>query len=195
MARKWNTDTFTFCVVKRNMRNRVLSLAIPLNILTRQLRNNDMGDGFYYDFFHVWLQRVRLKKKWWVLKLALVSSLSPIMVALENTDFFSFYLPPFRQKLAEAAGYRRDKASWGAPGSVPSVWEWHRWTWWPSGVTQIKTDNRAGRHADRRGSWWVGVHADSQSRRQTDRQADVITDRFIFGIARWGYVSWGFKPL
>lgn len=90
MARKWNTDTFTFCVVKRNMRNRVLSLAIPLNILTRQLRNNDMGDGFYYDFFHVWLQRVRLKKKWWVLKLALVSSVSLIMVALENTDFFLF---------------------------------------------------------------------------------------------------------
>lgn len=50
MARKWNTDTCTFCVVKPNIRNRVLSLAIPLNVLTRQQRYNDMGDGFLWWF-------------------------------------------------------------------------------------------------------------------------------------------------
>lgn len=43
MARKWNTDTFTFCVVKRNMRDHFLSPAIPLNILTRQQKKQWYG--------------------------------------------------------------------------------------------------------------------------------------------------------
>lgn len=62
-------------------------------------------------------------------------------------------------------------------------------------VTKWSDANQNRQSGRKARSWWVSVHADSQSWRQTDRQADVITGRFIFGIARWGYVSWGFKLL
>lgn len=194
MARKWNTDTFTFCVVKWNMRNHLLSLAIALNILTRQQKKQWYGRWILLWLLSCVAPTCTFKEK----VMSSEACFGSFFVSNNGgtgEDRFLFSLTPFRQKPAEAAGCWRDIASWGAPGRVPGVWEWHRWTWWPSGVTQIKTDNRAGRHADRRGSWWASVHADRQSWRQTDRQADVITDRFIFGIARWGYVSWGFKLL
>lgn len=35
-----------------------LKFATTLNIFTRRARKKDMGDGFYYYFFHVWLQPV-----------------------------------------------------------------------------------------------------------------------------------------
>lgn len=67
-----------------------LKLAIPLNIFTGQLRKNNMGDGFYYYFFHVWLQPVSSEETHKSNKsqsfLSVFSSL--IMGALKSTESF-----------------------------------------------------------------------------------------------------------
>ena len=67
-----------------------LKFAMTLNIFTRWPRKKDTGDGFYYCFFHVWLQPVSAEggARKQTSARAFFFSLSLIMGALKSTRSF-----------------------------------------------------------------------------------------------------------
>lgn len=120
-----------------------LKFAMTLNIFTRRPSKKDMGDGFYYSFFHVWLQPV---------------SAEEAHKSNECQSFLSFFVSNYgsaeehslsssQQRPAVAAGCQMDEAKRGGVGESAGclgMAQMNLVTKWNDANLNRQTDRKAG---------------------------------------------------